>query len=174
MWWRDIGWEDTNSAVPGVLLLTAVACALALGRITTGLMTRGKAPERLRAALGAIVLLTCFAAGVSYAYRWIFVVWPAIWVWRQATDSSLPDRPRWVARTGCALIALCLWLDGGLCLTGNLILPPFTRAEQDHMQYVWRLWTQPLHWLLMMLFAGWLLEAGLVTVREWWSARHET
>jgi hypothetical protein len=25
----------------------------------------------------------------------------------------------------------------------------------------------------MLLFAGWLLEAGLATVKEWWSLRHE-
>jgi hypothetical protein len=146
---------------------------LALGRITTGLMTQGKPPERLRAALGAIVLLACFTAGVSYSYRWIFVVWPAIWLWRQATAISLSGRQRWVARGGCALVLLCLWLDGGLCLTVNLFLPPGNQAWLDHLQFVWRLWTQPLHWLLMMMFAGWLLEAGLVTVREWWSARHE-
>ena len=36
----------------------------------------------------------------------------------------------------------------------------------------WRLWTQPVHWLLMLLLAGWLLEGALVTAREWWSERH--
>jgi hypothetical protein len=173
LWWREVGWTDANSALPSVLLLAAAAVGLAAGRITTGLATRGTAAGRMRAALGAIVLLACFAAGVSYAYRWIFVVWPALWLWRQATDRSLPHRDRVVAQVGCALVVLALWLDGGFCLFVNQCLPPVSPAWLDQAQVRWRLWTQPLQWLLMMLLAGWLVEAGLTTAREWWDARHE-
>lgn len=173
LWWRDLGWPDTASALPGLLVIVAGAVALTLGRVTTGLATRGEPRERLRAALGALVILTCFAAGVNYAYRWIFILWPALWVWRQAGDGSLPARQRWAARAGCALVGLCLWLDGGLCVAVNL-LPPRDPAWVGHVQLVFRQWTQPLPWLLMMLLAGWLLEAALATGREWWSQRQET
>ena len=171
LWWRDLGWKDTASALPGVLLIVVGAVALVWGRITAGLATRGEPRERLRAALGAIVILTCFVVGANYAYRWIFILWPALWVWRRAGDESLPDRQRWAARIGCALVGLCLWLDGGLCVVVNL-LPPRDPAWVDHVQLVFRLWTQPLHWLLMILLAGWLLEGALATVREWWAERH--
>ena len=174
LWWRDLGWKDTESALPGLLLIVAGAGALALGRITAGLATRGAARERLRAALGAIVILTCFAAGVNYAYRWIFVLWPALWLWRQIKDDSLPGRQRCAARLGCGLVLLCLWLDGVLCLTVNLFFPQYSQAWQGDLAIIWRRWTQPLDWLLMMLLAGWLLEGALATGKEWWGLRQES
>jgi hypothetical protein len=171
LWWRDLGWTDQASALPGLLLIAVGAAVLTLGRVTAGLATQGEPRERLRAALGAIVLLTCFAAGVNYAYRWIFILWPALWVWRQAGDRSLPGRQRIAARAGCVLIGLCLWLDGALCLVVNL-LPPRDSVWMGHVQLVYRLWTQPLHWLLMILFAGWLLEGARASVQAWWAERH--
>ena len=48
-----------------------------------------------------------------------------------------------------------------------------TQMQVDQLDSNWRRSTQPLPWLLMMLFAGWLLEAGLTTVKEWWGLRHE-
>jgi hypothetical protein len=171
LWWREFGWRDADVAVPGMLLVTAAALALSLGRITAGLTTDGQPAERLRAALGAIIVLVCFFAGVNYAYRWIFVLWPALWLWRQAGDASLPGRQRWPASVSCLLIALCLWHDGLFCLTINL-LPPRELAWLDGVQKCFRQWTQPLDWLLMMLLAGWLLEGALTTVREWWAERH--
>lgn len=168
--WRDLGWPDAESALPGVLMIVLGAVALVLGRFTAGLATRGEPRELLRAALGAIVILTCFAAGVNYAYRWIFILWPAHWLWRQSCLGLLPNRQRWAARTACALIGLCLWLDGGLCVVVNL-LPPRDPAWVNQVLLVFRGWTQPLTWLLMMLLAGWLLEAALTIIKEWWGSR---
>ncbi len=167
---RDLGWQDSVSAVPGVALILAVGLTLALMRTTTGLLKEGEAPERIRAAIGCIVLLTCFSVGVNYAYRWIFIVWPAIWVSRRSADRSLPLLQQWVARCACGLIAICLWSDGIFCFCVN-VAPTVADRKLWHMQYVLRLWIQPLNWLLMFLIAGWLIEAGLSTVREWWSAR---
>lgn len=170
--WRDLGWQDTVTALPSVGLILLGAIALVLGRFTTGLAIRGEPRDLLRAALGAIVVLTCFVAGVNYAYRWIFILWPALWLWRQSCMESLPSRQRMAARVACALIGLCLWLDGGLCVVVNL-LPPHDADWVNHVQLVYRRWSQPLAWLLMMMLAGWLLEAALATIQEWWSARHE-
>jgi len=171
LWWRDLGWSDQASVLPGLLLIVAGATVVALSRVTAGLASRGEPRERLQAALGALVLLTCFAAGVNFAYRWIFILWPALWIWRQAGDGLLPGRQRWAARVGCVLIGLCLWLDGALCVGVNL-LPPRDPAWINHVQFVFRLWTQPLHWMLMILFAGWLLEGVRASVGEWWATRH--
>jgi hypothetical protein len=171
LWWRDLGWKDAESALPGVIVLAAGAAVLALGRLTAGLASRGEPRERFRAALGAMVVLTCFAVGVNFSYRWIFIIWPALWLWRQAGDASRSSRQRLAARLACGLIGLCVWLDGALCVVVNL-LPPRGQPWIDHVQLVFRQWTQPLHWLLMMLLAGWLLEAAAATVREWWDERH--
>jgi len=172
LWWRELGWKDSASALPSLLLILAAASGLALSRTTVGLTAQGEPRERLRAALGAILVLTCFLAGVNYAYRWIFILWPALWLWRQAAAVALPVRQSWSARAACALILLCVWLDGVFCLVVNEIIPAMSEQRLDQVQSTWRLWTQPLHFLLMMLLAGWLLEAGLATVREWWGERH--
>lgn len=171
LWWRDVGWKDATSLLPGLMLTVATAFVFALGRITVGLTVRGAPQERMRAALGALVLLTCFLSGVNYAYRWIFILWPAVWLWRQAGESSLPSRQLWASRIGCALIGLCLWHDGLFCLVVNH-LPPVELAWLDQAQMLFRLWTQPLDWMLMLLLAGWLLEGALATVKDWWSERY--
>lgn len=173
LWWRDLGWTDKASALPSLLLIGVSALALAWGGLTTGMTERGEPRERLLAALGAIVLLGCFLAGVNYAYRWVFALWPAFWLWRQAADGSLPGRSRWVARLACVLVLLCLWLDGILCLVVNLFFPIRTQAWQDHLILVWRRGTQPLNWMLMMMLASWLTEGAMATAKEWWRARHE-
>lgn len=173
LWWRDLGWTDQASALPSLLLIMGPALALAWGGMTTGLAVRGQPRERLLAALGAIVLLSCFLAGVNYAYRWIFALWPACWLWRQAAADSPPGRPRWAARLACVLVLLDLWLDGVLCVIINLFFRDQAAAMQTHLDLVWRRWTQPLHWMLMMMFAGWLVEGAVATLREWWSLRHE-
>lgn len=173
LWWRDLGWQDKESALPSLLLIVIPALILAGSKVTTGLATRGQPRERLLAALGAIVLLTCFLAGVNYAYRWIFVLWPAFWLWRQAAEVSLPRGQRRVARLGCALVLVCLWMDGALCATVNLFLTHYGQTWIEQLDPIWRLWTQPLHWLLMLLLAGWLVEGALITAKEWWGLRHE-
>jgi hypothetical protein len=173
LWWRDFGWKDQASALPSLVVIVLAAAGLALTRVTTGLTTRGRPQERMLAAVGAIVLLTCFLAGVNYAYRWIFVLWPALWLWREAGAVEAPVRARLAARVACGLIVACLWLDGLLCTAVNLHLKQYAQVWVSQFDVTWRQWTQPLHWALMMMLAGWLLEAGLTTVKEWWRARHE-
>lgn len=169
--WRDYGWNDDDSALPGLLLLVGGALLLAFGRVTTGLAERGSSRERLLVAMGAIVLLACFMAGVNYAYRWIFVLWPAVWLGRQAMDAALSPGTRWPARLACALILACLWMDGLLAAVVNLLFTQYAQAWQARMDVLWRKCTQPLHWILMMMLAGWLCEGALATVREWWRCR---
>ncbi len=173
LWWRDFGWKDGAAALPGLAVIAAGAIVLVLGRVTTGLAERGPPRERLLAAVGAIVLLTCFLAGVNYAYRWIFVLWPAFWLGHRAVDLALPERERWAARLACGLVLLCLWMDGLLAAVVNLFFIESARAMQERLDVVWRHWTQPLHWLLMILLAGWLCEAALGTARAWWRCRHD-
>ena len=173
LWWRDLGWQDKASALPSLLVIVVAAAALVVARVTTGLATRGEPRERLLAAVGAVVLLTCFLAGVNYSYRWIFALWPAVWLGRQAASEAIPGRARGAARVACILVLLCLWLDGALCLTVNLFFSHYAQDWQNHLDIIWRRWTQPLNWFLMMLLAGWLLEGALATLREWWSLRHE-
>jgi hypothetical protein len=173
LWWRDLGLTDKASALPSLLLLVVPALVLAWSGVTEGLAARGQPRERLLAALGAIVLLVCFLAGVNYAYRWIFALWPAFWLWRQAAGEAPPGRSRWAARLACGLVLLGLWLDGLLCVSVNVFFRDQVQAWQDHLDLIWRRWTQPLHWMLMIMLAGWLAEGAWATLKEWWGLRHE-
>lgn len=169
--WRELGGSDTASRYAGLLILTLGAVLLARGRWTTGLASRGELRERLWAALGAIVLLACFVAGVSFAYRWIFALGIAFWLWRRASGTA---GARWSYRLAVGLIFFCFWSDGVFCLVLNLLLMPMAMVRLEKLQMVWRLWTQPLHWLLMIMLAGWLLEAALATWTEWRTASAKT
>lgn len=173
LWWRDFNWKDVELALPCAAAIGLAAMAFAITGITSGLSSRGSAPDRFRAALGIAVLLACFVSGVSYAYRWIFVIWPAIWLWREVSDTDAPPKSRMVTGVACGLIFLCLWFDGVLCVVVNRLLPPLSQESMKHLLLVWRHWTQPFAWLLMIFFAGWLVEGIWATVREWWSLRHE-
>ncbi len=170
---RDLGWSDPATQWLSLAVLAIGAVLLARGRFTTGLGARGEPRERMLAVMGAIVLLACFVAGVNYAYRWIFVFWVALWLWRQTGVGAGTAREVRTTRVACALLMLGLWLDGALCFFCNRILP--LRPDQfAALDVPWRLVTQPLDWALMILLAGWLLEGGLATVREWWDARKAT
>lgn len=171
--WRDLGWPHSGALVLGLVLIVLAAAGLALGRFTVGLATQGGLAERLAAALGAIVLLACFTAGNNYAYRWIFALWMALWLWRRATDLALGPRQRWTARVGCGLLFACFWLDGWLCLAVNQLRigAGMTIEQREALLLTWRYWTQPLQWLTVMLLAGWLVEAVFATGREWLAAR---
>lgn len=173
MMWRDWGWPDNESVLPSLALLVCAAIMLVWGRVTAGLTLRGQPQERLLAAMGAVVLLACFLAGMNYAYRWIFVLWPALWLWRRAADGTLPARQSWAARFACVLVLFCLWSDGCFCAVINIFIPYHAPVWEEHMKLAWRLWSQPLHWLLMMMLAGWLLEGALATGKEWWGLRNE-
>lgn len=164
IWWRDIGWTEGGSMLAAMLMLVLLAAAFVRWRVTTGLAEWGDPRVRLLAAMGALVILACFVAGGNYAYRWIFLLWPAWWLWGRVGDSALPRSTRLAAVAGCGLILTTLWQDGIFCLVINA-LPPVGATWLEETQRTYRLWTQPLHWLLMGMLAGWLLEGALVLVR---------
>jgi hypothetical protein len=165
--WRNFDWSDRASSGAALIILAVAAAVLAKGRFTVGLAEVGEPRERLLAAVGIVALLACFVAGVSFGYRWIFSLWMALWLWRRSSTADGTRRAIATARAGCVLLLLCLWLDGSYCLVVNLFLQPLSREQLTAMNVPWLMWTQPLYWLLMMLFAGWLLEALAVAVRAW-------
>jgi hypothetical protein len=168
--WRDFGWPDAASVWISAAIIGLGAVLLVWGRFTVGLASEGGLRERLLAALGAIVIVACFAVGVSYAYRWIFALWMAVWLWRQR-DAPAPRRQHLTVRLGCLLLFLCVWLDGLFCLTANLFFMPMSAGRQHDIQLVWRLWTQPLQWLFIIVLTGWLLEGAIASLREWRAGR---
>jgi hypothetical protein len=54
-----------------------------------------------------------------------------------------------------------------LCVATSLWFPDLGAAQYERIFLVWRLATQPLAWLVMILLAGWLLELVFARGREW-------
>lgn len=154
---RDVTPDRAMQVLLAVALL-ALGGAVAWRRgWTSGLAdaTRGVEWERFMFAVGACLLVGCFVAGTSYAYRWIFGLWLWPWLWREAAAGRMPAR----LALGCWLIAL--WADGAMCLAVN------TLGLNYRPGLGWRVIIQPFTWVLIILLCGWLLEAVVTQAREW-------
>jgi hypothetical protein len=97
----------------------------------------------------------------------------SLWLWRRMQEATGTPREIWTLRLGAGLSMLCVWLDGGLCLMVNSFYS-LSQAQLDALDVPWRLVSQPFTWLLLMLLSGWLLEAGISILQEWWGERKKT
>jgi hypothetical protein len=160
--WREVAPDRPAVAASAVVLLVLGAVLAWRRGWTSGLAgaARGPEGERLMFAVGACVLVGCFLAGTSYAYRWIFGLWLWPWLWREAVAGRTAAR----LALGCWLVNL--WADGSL----GLVLNSFNLSYRPELG--WRLLVQPLCWILMVLLAGWLLEAVVAQARAWREQRH--
>jgi hypothetical protein len=155
--WRDVTPDRPAWAAIAALIL-ALGAVLAWRRgWTSGLASAARGPEgeRLMFAVGACVLVGCFLAGTSYAYRWIFGLWLWPWLWREA----VAGRP--AARLAFACWLIGLWADSVLGVVVNSVGSAYWPGLG------WRLVIQPFCWVLMLLLAGWLLEAVVTQARGW-------
>lgn len=159
--WRGSGLGDREILLAGLTTLTVAAVGLAFRGTTTGLADDARGPEMERAlfAVGACLLLGCFLAATSFAYRWIFSLWLWPWTWREAKAG------RGAARLALGLWLIGIWSDGALCLVVN------SAGLDYHPGPGWRGLTQLPVWSLMALLSGWLLDGLVVRGREWWRTR---
>lgn len=119
--------------------------------------------ERALFVLGAVVLVGCFFAGVSHAYRWMFLLLLVPWL------SAMPvpaGRARLGYRALWLLMLVVPWLDGLLCALYNQRVFPLALGDVDTLLFRWRLATQPLAWLLMALLSGTLWRVALDAAGE--------
>ncbi|HVU16779.1 MAG TPA: hypothetical protein VHD32_07630 [Candidatus Didemnitutus sp.] len=156
----DLGFAGRTPQAIGAGLIGLAGFMLARRGITSGLAD-ADAGKRQAFLLGAVLLAACFVAGVSHAYRWVFVVLLLPWLIGRLADSS----SRRVAIAALALLLLVCWGDGLLCLTLNWLWTTRTVESVAHLERVWRFVTQPLHWILVALLAGWLWDAVFAAVR---------
>ena len=151
-----------NIARPGAVVLLGAAAAVMVWRGWTGGLARDDtAPDtRLSMALAAALLVFCFLGTVNFGYRWIYALWLAPWCWAKRGESG-------AARLMVWLLPAMLWQDAVLCVATSLWFPDLGAAQYERIFLVWRLATQPLAWLVMILLAGWLLELVFARGREW-------
>ncbi len=172
VFFRDLGWVGRGPVILGVALIGGAALWLMRAGKTTGLSDPAQPLERrVLFTLGAVTLLGCFLAGTSYAYRWVFGLWLAPWLWDEARAMAAPPMRRRVARLAGLLLVTVVWLDGIFCLVLNIVVESMLEAPREKLLLGWRLMTQPLTWALMALLAGWLLDAAFAAWRELRSAR---
>ena len=152
-------WRGLGLGRPPLLALSAGALGLlAWGFVRYGMPPgvaedpAGRSPDRGAFTVGALLLLGCFLAGTSFAYRWIFALWLVPWLWQQVQLQARSTS----ARLTLILILLGVWHDGLYCLVLNTWQPSLPAWTET----AWRYATQPIDWLLMALLAGWLLEAA--------------
>ena len=108
--------------------------------------------------LGAAVLVGCFLSGISFSYRCIFLLLVAPWLWEQRTRRS-------DARLAVWLTTGVLWFDGISCLVMNFLVGPVSQTTSSAFQLAWRVTTQPLVWILIVLLIRWLLEIAVAAWR---------
>ena len=156
---RGLGWRGLPPLLAAVGLL-GLAAAVCLGR---GWSVRvDEVADDLRArlafAVGAALLVGCFLAGISYAYRLIFVIFLVPWLWRQGHTAAA----RW---TGLLLVAT-LWLEGLYCLGINVFIGPVSGDRLAQLRLAGRFLSQPVAWAAMALLAGSLLGMLRAAVRD--------
>lgn len=65
----------------------------------------------LRFVLAAALLTGCYLTGTNYAYRWIFSLWLAPFLWRISREHVAPAKVRKLARLTGLLLVVMLWMD---------------------------------------------------------------
>jgi hypothetical protein len=104
----------------------------------------------------------CFLLGINVAYRWIFALWAAPWLWENQGRSL-------AARAGVWLLPFALWHDGILCLAINRWFRNLPPEQYERVEVAWRAVTEPFVWALMILLGGWLLNTLWGAAREVWA-----
>ncbi len=157
---RDLGWTPPVAMGAGLGLLV-VAATVCWWR---GWFIRLDNPaddrvERLAFACGAALLVGCFLAGISHAYRLIFALMLAPLLWQ----ASAGRKARWPA----VLLLAAMWQDGLYCLAANLFIGPMRLNELLRLQWFWRLVSQPLVWISLVLLASTLGELVRTAWSDW-------
>lgn len=163
---RDLGWTGRGAQVAAAGTLLMLGLFFRQGGFTGGLIREEASfPDRMRFTMAAVLLVACFLAGISYAYRWVFAIWLVPWLWSEAWGPVAGAR-RTGSRYALGLLFFALWSDGLFCLVVNLVKGPMRPEALEHLQLCWRLASQPFVWLLLALLTGWLLDAALVAWRD--------
>lgn len=164
IWLMDLGLAGRPAVIASIILLGAAAAVVARRGWTTGLGHPGDDPEaHIAMTMAGALLVFCFLGAINFGYRWIFALWLAPWLWQHRHVCA-------AARVAVWLLPVVMWHDAALCLATSLWFPSLKPEQYDRILVTWRLVTEPLVWLLMILLAGWLLD--LVFAR-WRAVRAE-
>ncbi|MEO6569718.1 MAG: glycosyltransferase 87 family protein [Opitutaceae bacterium] len=162
MLFTDAGLSESRATLVTIAVFTMAVLVAVRFRWTGKSDPESDLSENRRMmTMGAVVLVACFLLGINAAYRWIFALWIAPWLWenRQINFS---------ARLGVWLLPFCLWHDAGLCWVINRWFRNLSEEQYARIEVVWRAATEPFVWCLMILLGGWLLNLVWNTAKEVW------
>jgi hypothetical protein len=146
-----LGLHGRIATIVVAMLIVAVVLVVSGSRRTAGLRAQGEdSPATVQFGLGAVLLTACFFAGSNYAYRWIFALWMAPFLWRAPNDPALPGTIRSLSRVIRALVLVALWADP---LASALLTRFIGRVDAEtitHLADEFFLWEQPITWLLFL------------------------
>ncbi len=156
---RDLGYSGHAAQVASIAVIALAGIILARTRRTVGLsdeVVDGRA--RASFALGAIVLVSCFLAGISHSYRWIFTLLLLPWLWRAGETRDRLGLTRGILGLTWGLLLATCWADGLFCLVVNVFFGLRPEAAYLEWMQTWRLATQWMYWVFIALLAGWLAD----------------
>lgn len=132
------------------VLIVGASLAFPFLRATAGHSNHGEArANKVAFLLSAAVLVSCFVAGLNYGYRWIFALWLGPWLWTmKKVNGGAPYRALWLG------VPVLLWADGLLCIAVNSGALGLVPGDFPGVQHLWRLTTQPIHWLFICGVTG--------------------
>jgi len=83
-----------------------------------------------------------------------------------ASESRGQEAARRTARLALVLLTMALWMDGLYCAASNIFIGPMEATRFRRWEAAWQLTSQPIVWVLMLLLAGWLVNALHAVVRS--------
>lgn len=110
----------------------------------------------LRFVLGAALLTGCFFAGTNYAYRWIFALWLAPFLWRLASEPDVPRAVRRFAQVTALLLVLVMWVDPVVAVAIHHWLGAMEGARIRQWADLVFVIEQPFTWVFFACLLGWL------------------
>jgi hypothetical protein len=146
----------------GVLLATVVFVAAASGAFFFAPVFRGwktgsdHRAEWLKFVLAAALLTGCYLTGTNYAYRWVFSLWLAPFLWHVSRDPAAARPLRSFALLTAALLVVVLWMDPVMALLLTSLLGLAIGPKLPLWADVIFLFEQPLTLAFFACLLGWL------------------
>lgn len=150
------GW---GAIVAGGALGLVIAVALVRTRFFEGwVVAPADQLEWLYFVLGSALLTGCFFTGMNFAYRWVFALWLAPFLWRSWHNRSMPSRVRRLATVTGGLLMVVLWADP----LAAAVLTLSKEKVSGAMLVRWADWfflaEQPFTWAFFVCLLSWLVH----------------
>jgi hypothetical protein len=162
-----IGVSGWAALATGGAVVLAAAAAFSRSRLFSGWEPAAHPqPMWLNFVLGASLLTACFFTGRNFAYRWIFALWLAPFLWRCWHDPATPLRVRRFAAVTAGLLLVVLWADP----FATMMLTRLVGKIPGEILLRWIGWffmaEQPFAWAFFVCLIGWLAHFSLSSVRR--------